>query len=260
MGAPVMAFCRIDDKEIRLREPVARARCADRPGSDPVAPGRRIPTACRPAATSSLNSNRSFDELGTRPSSCSAPARLRALTVPATELALQACRPPGAERGAAGRLRRRSAASRALDSVVARDPRRSFPGEDRRGATSPPRRAAYDARAAPAAAEEAAMLKQIEGSRADRRGDRALPARGDLRLSRSRLRPTSSKGLGEMVRDRRARRTASSSTSSPSSPRCRSRSAPRRPARAPTPRPRARACCSWRRRSTTPPAWACRSS
>ena len=39
MGAPVMAFCRIDDKEIRLREPVL-ARCAHRPRPDAFASGR----------------------------------------------------------------------------------------------------------------------------------------------------------------------------------------------------------------------------
>ncbi len=32
-----------------------------------------------------------------------------------------------------------------------------------------------------------------------------------------------------------------------------------RPVRAPTRRRRARGCCTWRRRSTTPRAWACRS-
>ena len=52
---------------------------------------------------------------------------------------------------------------------------------------------------------------------------------------------------------------ASSSTWSRSSPRCRSRSAPAPPGRAPTRRPPARGCCTWSRRSTTPPASGSRS-
>ena len=44
-GAPVVAFCRIDDREIRLREPILAARRADRAGPDAAAPGRRFPGA-----------------------------------------------------------------------------------------------------------------------------------------------------------------------------------------------------------------------
>ena len=64
MGAPVMAFCRIDDKEIRLREPVMRARRADHPGPDAAAPGRPVQRPAPRTATSCINSTRSFDELG----------------------------------------------------------------------------------------------------------------------------------------------------------------------------------------------------
>ena len=40
-GAPVVAFCRIDDKEIRLREPIQEPDCADRAGPDAVQGARR---------------------------------------------------------------------------------------------------------------------------------------------------------------------------------------------------------------------------
>ena len=64
MGAPVMAFCRIDDREIRLREPVMAARRADHPGPDAAAPGRSVqrPDAARGYIL--LNSTRDFEELG----------------------------------------------------------------------------------------------------------------------------------------------------------------------------------------------------
>ena len=42
-GAPVVAFCRIDDREIRLREPIVDARRTDRAGPDAAASGRRVP-------------------------------------------------------------------------------------------------------------------------------------------------------------------------------------------------------------------------
>jgi pyruvate ferredoxin oxidoreductase gamma subunit len=87
MGAPVMAFCRIDDKEIRLREPVL----------DPDALIIQDPTllhqvelfkGLRSTGYILINSTRSFDELdlhefarGFRPS--------HLCTVPATELALK---------------------------------------------------------------------------------------------------------------------------------------------------------------------------
>ena len=52
MGAPVMAFCRIDDK----RDPPARAgaaaRRADHPGPDAAAPGGSLQRPARTAATS----------------------------------------------------------------------------------------------------------------------------------------------------------------------------------------------------------------
>jgi pyruvate ferredoxin oxidoreductase gamma subunit len=87
MGAPVVAFCRIDDREIRLREPI-------------VAPDVLIvqdPTllhqvdvfqGLQPGGYVLINSSRSFDELGlgdiTRRF-----RHERLLTVPATEIALK---------------------------------------------------------------------------------------------------------------------------------------------------------------------------
>ncbi len=85
MGAPVMAFCRIDDKEIRLREPV-------------VAPDALIiqdPTLLHQVdlfkglAASGLiliNSMKSFDELGLA-ELASGSKHFRLCQVPATELA-----------------------------------------------------------------------------------------------------------------------------------------------------------------------------
>lgn len=87
MGAPVMAYCRIDDKEIRLREPVMH----------PDALIIQDPTLLHQVDLFSgvasggyilINSSRSFDELGIgdfvkgyRPE--------RLSTVPATELAMK---------------------------------------------------------------------------------------------------------------------------------------------------------------------------
>lgn len=87
MGAPVMAFCRIDDKEIRLREPVMR----------PDALIIQDPTLLHQVDLFSgmssdgyilINSSRNFDELGIGDfvKGCR-PERL--CTVPATELALK---------------------------------------------------------------------------------------------------------------------------------------------------------------------------
>lgn len=86
-GAPVVAYCRIDDKEIRLREPVMK----------PDALIIQDPTLLHQvdlfAGLSAdgfilINTNRSFTELGLGEFvSAFRPERLR--TVPATELALK---------------------------------------------------------------------------------------------------------------------------------------------------------------------------
>ena len=87
MGAPVMAFCRIDDKEIRLREPV-------------LVPDALIiqdPTLLHQVDLFNgvpkrgfilINSTRSFDELGLG-GFARGVQQYRMCTVPATELALK---------------------------------------------------------------------------------------------------------------------------------------------------------------------------
>ena len=81
-GAPVVAYCRIDDKEIRLREPIAR----------PDALILQDPTLLHqvdlfsglvPNATILINTSRSFAELGL----AELEVKYRAYTVPASELA-----------------------------------------------------------------------------------------------------------------------------------------------------------------------------
>jgi pyruvate ferredoxin oxidoreductase gamma subunit len=86
-GAPVVAFCRVDDKEIRLREPVMQ----------PDALIIQDPTLLHQVDVFAglardgyilINTTRSFDELGLGEfASGFDPARL--CTVPATELALK---------------------------------------------------------------------------------------------------------------------------------------------------------------------------
>jgi pyruvate ferredoxin oxidoreductase gamma subunit len=87
MGAPVMAFCRIDDKEIRLREPVL----------DPDALIVQDPTllhqvdlfsGLRARGIALINSTRSLDELGLGGSALGA-RHYRLYSIPATELALK---------------------------------------------------------------------------------------------------------------------------------------------------------------------------
>ncbi len=87
MGAPVMAFCRIDDREIRLREPVM----------EPDALIIQDPTLLHQVDLFSglsadglilINSTRSFEELGIAEFVSRFPAG-HVRTVPATELALK---------------------------------------------------------------------------------------------------------------------------------------------------------------------------
>lgn len=87
MGAPVMAFCRIDDKEIRLREPVMHPDALII--QDPTLLHQvDLFSGVAPDGYILINSSRSFDQLGIgdfvkgfRPD--------HLCTVPATELALK---------------------------------------------------------------------------------------------------------------------------------------------------------------------------
>ena len=83
-GAPVVAYCRIDDKEIRVREPILSPDALII--QDPTLLHQvDLFSGLAPKATILLNTSRSFEELGigdlTR--------KYRTCTVPATELALK---------------------------------------------------------------------------------------------------------------------------------------------------------------------------
>ena len=87
MGAPVISFCRIDTREIRLREPIG----------EPDALIVQDPTlikvidvfqGLKPDGYVLVNSNKSFDELGLRALVSKLPEG-HARIVPATELALK---------------------------------------------------------------------------------------------------------------------------------------------------------------------------
>jgi len=87
MGAPVMAFCRLDDKEIRLREPVLE------PDALIIQDATLLHqvdlfTGLRPEGYILLNSTRGFDELGLSELRHNF-HRSRLCTVPATEIAMK---------------------------------------------------------------------------------------------------------------------------------------------------------------------------
>lgn len=87
MGAPVMAFCRIDDKEIRLREPVMKPDALII--QDPTLLHQvDLFSGVSPQGYILINSTRSFDELGIGEFVKGFRAE-RLCTVPATELALK---------------------------------------------------------------------------------------------------------------------------------------------------------------------------
>lgn len=87
MGAPVMAFCRIDDKEIRLREPVMLPDALII--QDPTLLHQvDLFSGLSPAGYILINSTRSFDELGIGEFVRSF-RHDRLCTVAATELALK---------------------------------------------------------------------------------------------------------------------------------------------------------------------------
>ena len=87
MGAPVMAFCRIDDKEIRLREPVMHPDALII--QDPTLLHQvDLFSGVTPDGYILINSTRNFDELGIG-DFVKGYRRERLCTVPATELALK---------------------------------------------------------------------------------------------------------------------------------------------------------------------------
>ena len=86
MGAPVMAFCRIDDKEIRLREPVVEPDALiiqDQTLLHQVDLFNGLPAR----GYILLNSTKSFDELGL--GGFASVQQYRLCTLPASELALK---------------------------------------------------------------------------------------------------------------------------------------------------------------------------
>ncbi len=87
MGAPVMAFCRIDDRPIRLREPVMRPDALII--QDPtLLHEKNLFDGLDPSGYVLINSTRSLEELGIGHRLAGLPEG-HAATVPATELALR---------------------------------------------------------------------------------------------------------------------------------------------------------------------------
>lgn len=87
MGAPVMAFCRIDDREIRLREPVMHPDALII--QDPTLLHQvDLFSGVSPTGYILINSTRSFDELGIGDFVRQFPAG-HLCTVPASELAMK---------------------------------------------------------------------------------------------------------------------------------------------------------------------------
>ena len=87
MGAPVMAFCRIDRREIRLREPVMQPDALII--QDPTLLHQvDLFNGLSPAGFILINSSRSFDELGIAEFISRFPAN-HLCTVPASELAMK---------------------------------------------------------------------------------------------------------------------------------------------------------------------------
>ncbi|HVY98567.1 MAG TPA: 2-oxoacid:acceptor oxidoreductase family protein [Dongiaceae bacterium] len=86
-GAPVMAFCRIDDKEIRVREPVVEPDCLI--VQDPTLLHQvDLFQGLRPNGYVLINSSRDAAQLGLGALAARIPHR-HLLTVPASELALK---------------------------------------------------------------------------------------------------------------------------------------------------------------------------
>jgi pyruvate ferredoxin oxidoreductase gamma subunit len=83
-GAPVVAYCRIDEKEIRLREPVMQPDALII--QDPTLLHQvDVFAGLAPGGTILINSSRSFEELGLK----ELVQRYRTHTLPASEIALR---------------------------------------------------------------------------------------------------------------------------------------------------------------------------
>ncbi|HTT49706.1 MAG TPA: 2-oxoacid:acceptor oxidoreductase family protein [Pseudolabrys sp.] len=87
MGAPVVSFCRIDDKEIRLREPIV-APDALIVQDVTLLKAVEVFHGLKDDGYLLVNTHRSFDDLHLAPVVAKLPAG-HAVTVPATELALK---------------------------------------------------------------------------------------------------------------------------------------------------------------------------
>ncbi len=87
MGAPVVAFCRIDDREIRVREPITEPDALIVQDAT-LLHQVELFSGVRPDGWIIINSPRNFDELGVGDLTARF-RRERLLTVPATELALR---------------------------------------------------------------------------------------------------------------------------------------------------------------------------
>ncbi|MCK7496867.1 MAG: 2-oxoacid:acceptor oxidoreductase family protein [Comamonadaceae bacterium] len=172
MGAPVVAFCRIDDQ----RDPAARAdhgaRRADHPGPDPAAPGGRVRRPRRSDGYILINTTRSFEELGLGEFVAGLPRTSGCCTVPATELALKHVGRPLPNAALLGGFA--AVSGHDLARVGGRGDPREVLRQGRRRPTSPRPREAYDF-VQPRSARRPPMLKQIEGSRGGRRGRGAVP-------------------------------------------------------------------------------------
>ena len=125
MGAPVVAFCRIDDKEIRLREPVMEPDALIIQDTT-LLHQVDLFKGLRRGGLIVLNSTRSVDELGLSELADDA-RRYRLCRVPASELALRHVGRPVPNAALLGGFAAVSGEIR-LDSVVAAI-RAKFPGK-----------------------------------------------------------------------------------------------------------------------------------
>ena len=252
-GAPVVSFCRIDDRPIRLREPITDPDAVDRAGPDAAAPGEplRGAAARRVPARQHLAHPDGARARGPRATGC----------LPGTSSPCPPPRSPGST--SAGRCRTPPCSAPSPPSP-ARSPSAAVRDAIRPG--SPERSATGNARAAEAAHEHVLatadggrpMLEQIEGSQAVARAvtlcrpeviaaypispqTHIVEALSDLvrtgelasvRVPHGRVRVRRHVGVHRRLGRRR-----------PDLHR-------HRPARG---------CCSWPRRCSTPRAWGCRS-